>query len=302
MEIREALNISQQMLNTDVYLIPARLKHCQIPENLREFNYVDLFEDDGFTQLLEHIQIGFERKKLTNVTPRKDSVSTTVVEFNVEMGLEQFDAQKKSLLQSELAILIGISSHAIKIDESENNSIKVTIELPVRSAEKLLSAYMSNDPKLMKLFARRSEVRSIAGSQRNKWVNWEICNILVPKFGEGNVDWDFEFYNWVMIKNFQLPHGWSKSIVPLLIEIPPTYPEALPRQIGFYTEKSLRDSKGFTEEHYFDKMSILNKYSDRGWAWLSVHIDRWNPKSDIRKGDNLLTICNLIYYTLSTGA
>lgn len=141
----------------------------------------------------------------------------------------------------------------------------------------------------------------MTSKRRTVWINWEISNILIPEFGAGNVEWDWEDYMWVMIKNFKLPRGWSKPTVPLLIEIPRTYPDALPKEVGFYTEKRLTDRKGFATSHYFQEMGSLNKYADRGWAWLCIHVNKWNPKTDIRKGDNLMTICNLIHNTLSTG-
>ena len=105
-------------------------------------------------------------------------------------------------------------------------------------------------------------------NRRNDWINWEISNILIPEYGPDALNWDYEDYTWVQILNFRLPPGWSKSCVPLLIEIPPTYPEALPRDVGFYTEKGLRDRNGFTTDHYFEENRSLNKYTDKNWAWL----------------------------------
>ena len=61
-EIREALENLQGMLDSDIYLVPARLEKCEVPESLREFQWVDLFEEDGWTRLAEAIQIGMERR------------------------------------------------------------------------------------------------------------------------------------------------------------------------------------------------------------------------------------------------
>jgi hypothetical protein len=62
-EIKDALDIWQKMLEDDIYLIPVRLEDCKVPESLRKFHWVDLFEEDGWTRLVEAIQVGIERRK-----------------------------------------------------------------------------------------------------------------------------------------------------------------------------------------------------------------------------------------------
>ena len=61
-EFREALEKRQEMLDSDIYLIPVRLEECEIPEELREHQGVDLFKEDGWTRLVEALQIGMERR------------------------------------------------------------------------------------------------------------------------------------------------------------------------------------------------------------------------------------------------
>jgi hypothetical protein len=61
-EIKDALDIWQEKLDSDIYLIPARLEDCEIPERLGDFQWVDLFEEDGWTRLVKAIQVGTERQ------------------------------------------------------------------------------------------------------------------------------------------------------------------------------------------------------------------------------------------------
>jgi serine/threonine protein kinase len=61
-EIRDALDIWQEKLESDIYLIPARLEDCEVPESLRRFQWVNLFEEDGWTRLVEAIQEGMKRQ------------------------------------------------------------------------------------------------------------------------------------------------------------------------------------------------------------------------------------------------
>jgi hypothetical protein len=61
-EIRNALDIWQEKLEDDIYLIPVRLEDCEVPQRLRGFQWVNLFEEDGWTRLVEAIQVGMERR------------------------------------------------------------------------------------------------------------------------------------------------------------------------------------------------------------------------------------------------
>jgi len=75
-EIRDALNIWQEMLENDIYLIPVRMEDCEVPEGLRQFQWVDLFQVDGWTQLVKAIQVGMERRKdITEPATRESMLS-----------------------------------------------------------------------------------------------------------------------------------------------------------------------------------------------------------------------------------
>lgn len=54
-EIRMALDIFREMLNRDIYLIPVRLEDSEVPEELSDFQWVNLFEEDGWTRLVKAI-------------------------------------------------------------------------------------------------------------------------------------------------------------------------------------------------------------------------------------------------------
>lgn len=60
-EIREALEIWRQKLESDIYFIPVRLDECQVPETLANFQWVDLFSENDFKRLLEGLKVGMER-------------------------------------------------------------------------------------------------------------------------------------------------------------------------------------------------------------------------------------------------
>jgi uncharacterized protein (UPF0147 family) len=61
-EIRRALDAWQEKLGEDIYLIPARLENCPVPEALQEFQWVNLFEEDSWEKLLRAIREGVKRQ------------------------------------------------------------------------------------------------------------------------------------------------------------------------------------------------------------------------------------------------
>jgi len=61
-EIKNALDIWQGMLSNDIYLIPVRLEDCAMPDSLRRFQRVDLFQPDGWPRLRKAIQEGMARR------------------------------------------------------------------------------------------------------------------------------------------------------------------------------------------------------------------------------------------------
>jgi hypothetical protein len=73
-EIKDALDIWREKLESDIYLIPVRLEDCEVPESLREFHWVSLFEEDGWTRLVKAIQVGMKRRAETlveSITPSR---------------------------------------------------------------------------------------------------------------------------------------------------------------------------------------------------------------------------------------
>ena len=61
-EIKDALDIWQEKLDSDIYLIPVRLDDCKVLGSLSDFQWVNLFEEDGLTRLVKAIQVGMERR------------------------------------------------------------------------------------------------------------------------------------------------------------------------------------------------------------------------------------------------
>lgn len=61
-EIKQALDIWETRLDSDIYLIPVRLQVCEVPDNLTVLQWVDLFDEDGYGFLIKSLYTGIERQ------------------------------------------------------------------------------------------------------------------------------------------------------------------------------------------------------------------------------------------------
>ncbi len=55
-EIKYALDISDEQPSNTIYLIPLKLEECEIPERLRRWQGVNLFEDKGYERLMRALK------------------------------------------------------------------------------------------------------------------------------------------------------------------------------------------------------------------------------------------------------
>ncbi|NJC97323.1 MAG: TIR domain-containing protein [Anaerolineae bacterium] len=56
-EIRFALDIAEEKPEGTIFLIPARLEDCVVPERLNRWQWVDLYEQNGFIKLLRSLKL-----------------------------------------------------------------------------------------------------------------------------------------------------------------------------------------------------------------------------------------------------
>jgi hypothetical protein len=68
-EIREALGIWEEKLHRGIYLIPVRLKSCEIPKRLEHLQWIDLFEEDGWRRLVEAIKAAKAQQRINKLIP-----------------------------------------------------------------------------------------------------------------------------------------------------------------------------------------------------------------------------------------
>lgn len=62
-ELRKGLKVWENFTDKDIYLIPLRLQNISVPEQLKSFQWVDMFEEDGWGRLIAAITYGLKQRK-----------------------------------------------------------------------------------------------------------------------------------------------------------------------------------------------------------------------------------------------
>lgn len=60
-EIQEAIDSWQNKHESDIFIIPVKLEKCDIPQSLKNFQWIDIYEKNGFTKLLDSFNEGLKR-------------------------------------------------------------------------------------------------------------------------------------------------------------------------------------------------------------------------------------------------
>ena len=56
-EIKDALDVADRQPEGTIFLIPVKLEECQIPDRLSHLHYVNLYEEDGFGNLMRSLAV-----------------------------------------------------------------------------------------------------------------------------------------------------------------------------------------------------------------------------------------------------
>ena len=67
-EIRTALDSLEEMLDSDIYVIPLRLDDCELPAKLKKYQATDFFNSTGRKQLLNALQVGSTQRSVDDTT------------------------------------------------------------------------------------------------------------------------------------------------------------------------------------------------------------------------------------------
>ena len=126
---------------------------------------------------------------------------------------------------------------------------------------------------------------------------------VARNYVRGNVDFDVDNADWMVIPKFRLPPQWNLDSAPLMIVFPREYPTTPP--IGFYLPDTLKSPNG----HFFGTVyhGAAKAPTLEGWNWYccTVNAGAWRSfpahfSGEWRKGDNLWTYITLINEVLGS--
>jgi formylglycine-generating enzyme required for sulfatase activity len=92
-EIKFALDKALEMPEGRIFLIPARLEECELPQSLSTIHYVNLFEKDGYKRLLRSLRTRAEQigaTKIGQITHVSDHEETKV--SSIDIGRDVSDS------------------------------------------------------------------------------------------------------------------------------------------------------------------------------------------------------------------
>lgn len=116
-EVKEALGAWEGKLEDDIFFIPVRLEPCDIPESIRKFQWIDLFESDGRQRIERSIREGIARLQGDEFTGKTTYVEKTYTGhmkgvISIEIHYPQF---QPTFLPELAAINATLEGFAMKL-------------------------------------------------------------------------------------------------------------------------------------------------------------------------------------------
>ncbi len=115
----------------------------------------------------------------------------------------------------------------------------------------------------------------------------EELRLLVAKYGDDQVHW-VETLEWVLIRNWPLPEGWSRRATNLIVFLPDDYGfgASLRDCVIDPSLKFYADGEWGEPPHYYggEKKYMpesLKRLAHADWRYLCVHAEAWNAHDSI---------------------
>lgn len=158
-EIKKALDVWQQKLPSDIYLIPVSLEICEVPKELAKFQRVDLFEKNGFEQLVNALKAGMERLGIKYFQPK---VVSPMTGDGMMMLLHAFDQTFWSYREDSYGDNYGIESSRLNknLVKIQNDLVRGNPTTP-RKIRSFLIEYNAWTPELEDIVTRFEKMKGL---------------------------------------------------------------------------------------------------------------------------------------------
>ena len=152
-EFKLALNQAVEKTQGTIFLLPVRLDRCEVPdiqlvdygENLRDYQWVNYYENDGFERLVCAIEL--QRSKITGKSKISDSESTTAdnlvtVQAAQQLSKNSFEQQRLKDLADNIARSQKLLKEFEKaLDYERDPRIKAKYEQDIKRQQDAIAGY-----------------------------------------------------------------------------------------------------------------------------------------------------------------
>ena len=215
-------------------------------------------------------------------------MNSTNVGFNAD---DDYAMTRRKFSKRDLWPMSSFRGIPAEAERNQTSSVRQTLE---------------NWEKKIASIPDRSKGGSIYDGRRSNYsraIITEQVHDVALNYVQGNVDFDEDNADWMVIPKFRMPKTWGVTTAPLLIVFPPEYPTTPP--IGFYLPNTLTSPDGhFYNRTYHDAEEAPTL---EGWNWYCCTVNEggWRPyparaSGEWRNGDNLWTYITLINEILSS--
>ncbi|HEY0607900.1 MAG TPA: TIR domain-containing protein, partial [Herpetosiphonaceae bacterium] len=107
-EINYALDIAEKQPKGTIFIIPVRLERCEVPDRLRRFQWVDLYEERGYSRLIQALHIRAKSIGATTNAHKKSRRNPgTNVSQNKSSPKERDGRPRRMTVFAEIAAIIA---------------------------------------------------------------------------------------------------------------------------------------------------------------------------------------------------
>jgi hypothetical protein len=143
-EIKFALDSADEKPDGTIFIIPARLENCDVPERINKFQWVDLFSDDGYDWLLKAMQIRADGVGAV-IAPEKNKNIAEEASAQINSPLKSFNEKKETKPISNLPQTPQASPENKLLEKSiERKNVQLKSFLPIES----MCIYFTNEYKM----------------------------------------------------------------------------------------------------------------------------------------------------------
>ena len=121
-EIKDALDIADEKPEETIFIIPARLEQCDVPDRLSKYQWVDLYVDEGYDRLSRALNT-----RLHQIDEKRNQVKSKLISFPPNRHNYHSNMRDGPKLYDDKAVYFG-AYKIVKFSEKERGkSLRISV-------------------------------------------------------------------------------------------------------------------------------------------------------------------------------